>query len=539
MKVLLINPFMLTEPEFSLSRIEHCTADIEEPIGLQSIAAYMRKHMPSIDIDVYDANAYAFAEISKKGVVDMPQLYAMVKEKISYSAPDIVGVSAMFEFCGPESHKITKITKECNPDIVTVMGGAYASFSYIKALADSSLDFIIKGEGEKAFLLLIEYLLGIRSIGEVESLIFRSSDSKISSNPQGSLLSAEDIPTPLRDERLRDLYAKNNKRSIRRFLGEAYDAKVASVVATRGCRYQCAFCSTKELWGRSFRPRAIASVIQEIRNLQELFGVNTIIFNDDAISLDSKWFISFLKELQKLNIRWFGGPQPTHTTQEIIRLCIESGIVLFGINPESGSNETLKKIRKPLNTQMTERFIEMVKSVDKDIYIYASWVVGFPFENMAQIRQTYEFAESLDIDWSAFYCFTPYPGTELYDQCIDQGLIDSNHKVSNVLSFNAINTSSFSSEELLTANYYQNLNLNFLNNRNREKNPDRYVRDMLDMTLNYPNHVFAYYCLSCYYNDSFDHIKGEEYLAKARQAAKNDLFYKPFIYQYNLQNILL
>ena len=218
---------------------------------------------------------------------------------------------------------------------------------------------------------------------------------------------------------------------------------------------------------------------------------------------------------------------------------VESGIALIGCNPESGNDDVLKRIDKPLKTRMVDKFIKMVKSVDPNVYLYASWVVGFPFETKEQIRETHDFAKSLDFDWSAFYCFTPYPGTPLYNDCIEKGYIDENNTVSNTYAFNAISTDNFTNEELIHDNYLANLDLNFLNNKNINSNTDRAITDFEDMTFTYPDHVFAYYCLSKCYIIKKDFAKSEMYLQEARAAAKRDSFYLPFITHFNLEEEIL
>lgn len=548
-KVLLINPFLLLDGEFDLWKIKNRFWEINEPLGLYSIHSYIKKEMSNVCIEVYDANAEACNEILALNKVNMNTIYDGVKSKLKEFNPDIVGVSALFEFSGQDSLKFIDIVKEVDKSIVTIMGGAFATFSYKKAFKNNNLDYIIRREGEVSLKQFIEFKLGKREICDVGGLVYRRDlelnaetlmDDEFVINQDADLIDLSDIPIPERNEKLMDLYTQQSKSSITRYLGKDFDGKDASLFATRGCPFQCKFCSTQLMWGPSIRFREVSDIIDEIRMLKSKYGINLFTFVDDNITINSKFFIKLLTALKEEDIRWTGGGNIINTaTAEIIKLMVDSGVVFISCNPESGSNNTLKSIRKPLKYEMTEKFVKLVKSVDPNIYLYASWVVGFPFETMEEVRETHQFAKSLDFDWSAFYCFTPYPGTKLYDDCITKGYINEDNSVSNSYTFNAISTENFSSAELTYENYLANIDLNFLNNKNMHSNTDRAISDFNDMIFTYPDHVFAYYCLSKCYAIKKDKDKADMYLQEAREAAKRDHFYLPFIKHFDLEGEIL
>ena len=151
LRILLINPFFIfSGDKYDLNRIKRGGQELDIPLGLASISGYIKKHFGGeVAIEVYDANAEAVAEIIKIDNVDMNHLFHLVESKVSSFAPDIVGVSALFEFSGNLALKFADLVKKINGKIITVMGGAYASFSYKRAFNNQNLDFIIYGEGEE------------------------------------------------------------------------------------------------------------------------------------------------------------------------------------------------------------------------------------------------------------------------------------------------------------------------------------------------------------------------------------------------------
>ena len=539
LRILLINPFFLIEGKYDVAKIGKKVWEIDPPLGLGSLSAYIKKHFgKDVVIEVFDANAMAINEIVRSNKVDMPSLYGLAENKIKSFMPDIVGVSALFEFCGDVALTFVDIAKSVDKDIVTIMGGAFASYSYNRAFVNPNLDYIVQGEGEEGLRQFIEFQLGQRTIETVGSLIYRCGTA-INSNPQVFVDDLSAIPWVDRSNLWMDMYATRSTRVINRFTADDFAPRLASIYVTRGCPHRCGFCSTRLLWGKSIRQRSIPDVMNEIEWLKGEYDINTLSFNDDNLSADREYFAEFLRQLKKQHIRWLpSGFQLSSMTDEIINLCIESGLICFQVAFESGSNETLKRIRKPLRIEQSEKFVERVRSINPRMYIYGGWITGLPFETMEDIETTHAFAKHLDLDWSSFFCYQPYPGTELYRYCVEKGYVqkDERNIKCNTYLLSAISTENFSSEDLIYKNYCANIDLNFLNNRNLKGrgNLEQAYRDFIDMAFVYPTHIFAHIGLSEYYAQKNDQKTSDYYYTKAKECAAQDNFYKPYIEHFQL-----
>ncbi|MEW6614762.1 MAG: radical SAM protein [Thermodesulfobacteriota bacterium] len=545
LKILLINPFFFffSQDRYDLEKVKNKTEFVEAPLGLGYLSAYIKKYFKNIDIEVYDANAMAISEIIKSNDVNMKHLFGLVETKIKTYRPDIIGISALFEFNGYIALKFIHLVKKAEKNIITIMGGAYASHSFNKAFKNKNLDFIIKGEGEEGFRQFIEYILNERNVKDVGSLIYRSNGG-IKANSTVLVNNIDTIPRVDRSNFLMDLYASYSVRLANRHSKISYIPRLASILTSRGCPYKCAFCSTRLQWGPKIRYRKISDVMSEIKWLKDTYNINTFFFPDDNICTNSKHFIEFLKQLKKEKIKWLsGGFQVSAMTDEAINLCIESGLLYFPMSFESGANETLKKLKKPLNIKQSEDFVKRARLIDNNIYIFGSWITALPFETLEDIDKTHAFAKYLDLDWSSFYCYQPYPGTEIYQYCIDKGYIQENEEnvKSPVALLNAISTENFSASEVVFKNYCANIDINFLNNRNLNGrgNFTQAYRDFVDIINNYPTHVFAHYALSNYFNNLGNKKKSRYFLMKARESSEVEKFYEPFIKHFNLTKELL
>ena len=544
--ILLINPFFFSflQNKYDLEKVLSRIAYVTEPLGLGSLSAYIKNNFKDIQIEVFDANNVALKEIIKTKKVDMTNLWGLVEEKIRSFAPDIVGISALFEFSGHISLSFADLAKKINKDIITVLGGAYASHSYKRAFYNKNLDFIIRGEGEEGFRQFIEYILNKRDITEVGSLIYYY-DGELRLNQQVIVPDLDTIPWVDRTNFDIDFIATAQPRLANRYAKVKYDPRIGSILATRGCPYRCGFCSTRLLWGPAIRNRSITDVIDEIRWMKKKYGINTFFFPDDNICTDNEYFFQFLKLLCNENIQWISGGLQVSAmnNDEIIKLCIESGLLYMPFSFESGSDESLRKMKKPLTIKQSVALVEKIRSIDSNMCIFGSWITGLPWETIEDFENTHTLAEQLDLDWSSFYCYQPYPGTTIYKYCVEMGYIDETEDniKSPVPLLSAISTENFTADEAVFKSYCANIDVNFLNNRNLNGrgNRDQAYRDFIDILDNYPTHVFAHYCLSSYFNYKKDRIKTRYHIEKAKECAKQDSFYVPYIKYFHLTNELL
>lgn len=546
--VLLVNPFFIHSEDlnsYDLRKILNRTQFVEPPLGLGSISSYIRANLPEVEIEVLDCNAMAVEEILKDQKIDMEYLYRKVGEEIASFNPDIVGISALFEFIGHTAKRFADLCKNILPEVMVVIGGAYASFSYERAFNNRNIDFAIVGEGEEAFRQFLEYALGRRRLENVGSLAYVDRETgrlHVNSRvePMGDL---SVLPRVDRSKFKMELYATLSKQAARKFYPDR-DTRVASLFASRGCVNQCGFCSTKRLWGASIRYRSINELFDEIEYLIDNHSINTFFFADDNIAVDRAFFTTFLKKLIKLrekhDIRWTnGGFQLTRLDSEIIKMCIDSGIAFFPLAFESGSSRSLKLMKKPLTLDKAKGFVEMFRKYAPDAYLFGAWITGFPFETKEDIRLTHEFAKEVDLDWSSFYCYQPFPGTPIYEECVRLGYV--NPKVDSVTIpdihiSNAISTDAFSADYLISANYHANLEMNFIGNRNlRGRGNRQYAyQDFLDITLTYPDHVFGYYGLSEFFKLEGDKVKADKYIKMAVEASERNPFFDKYIKDFHL-----
>jgi radical SAM superfamily enzyme YgiQ (UPF0313 family) len=192
-----------------------------------------------------------------------------------------------------------------------------------------------------------------------------------------------------------------------------------SLTTTRGCSYNCDFCSIFVAVGPGFRVRTVVDVVRDIK----ASGVRRVIFWDDNIIADRAHARSLFEALAPLNVRWIS--QATFNLADdtaLIRLCYQSGCRGIFLGIESLSATSLKEARKSFNRVALYR--EGIQRLhDHGIGVSAGFVFGFDHDTPSVFERTLEFAEKTGIDACNFKLLTPYPGTALYNRLDAEGRI--------------------------------------------------------------------------------------------------------------------
>lgn len=196
------------------------------------------------------------------------------------------------------------------------------------------------------------------------------------------------------------------------------------VETSRGCPYSCDFCVAHIHQGHKFRERPAKDIVDEIERGQKEFGVNHFYLWADTVTLNAKSFGQFCDEIvaRGLNIKWFGNARADNLVDpEFVKKLKASGCWMLAMGIESESEDTRKHMVKRLEQQKIRAAIKNLK--DAGIFSFAFFIFGYPGETPDSIVRTTNYAIDLDPDFANFYPAVPYPGTELYEKCVKDGLL--------------------------------------------------------------------------------------------------------------------
>jgi len=387
MQILLLSP-----P--TISAVKAVVGTTGPPLGLAYLASMVRDEH---DVRIVDSLAEDYN-------------YGDVKRIIKKYDPDVVGITSTTSMI-PDAYAIAKIAKRCNENVKIVMGGPHVTFLPERTFQECPyIDFIVRGEGELTFRELIDSLERDRDPSNILGLSINLRD-KVRNNPPRPLIKDIDtIPMPSYDLLPMEKYQANGVR-------------FGTVMTSRGCPFNCAFCSSSLQFGKRWRGHSDSRVIEELKHLHEKYRIREIEFLDDTFTLNKHRAIRIARRIVKegLDISWSASSRVDTFTEEVAEAMKKSGChtIYFGI--ESGSRKTLNFIGKGITP---EQSISAVKKAKRHkLRALGSFVIGFPEETKEDIKKTIKFSKKVGVDFAQFTIATPYPGTRLWKYASAKKLI--------------------------------------------------------------------------------------------------------------------
>lgn len=339
--------------------------------------------------------------------------------------PDVrvIGVSVMWSQNWVQNRELIEAIRRARPNAVIVVGGEHVTALPELTLRDCrSIDIAVTGEGELTFLELIHRVATATSLDDLEGTCHLDGEQMVDNGVGRRLGDFENLPRPAWH-----LCPVENYFTGMWSMGIGYGRNMI-VLATRGCPYQCTFCSNPVMWTTRYLMRPPADVVDEIEWLVTTYKANSIDFADLTAIVKKEWVLEFCAELKRrnLNITWQlpSGTRSEALDDETVRTIHEAGCKFLVYAPESGSQDTLDKIKKKIKLPNIVRSLKSAVSAGHTTK--TCMIIGFPHESRKHVFQSMLFAARLGIlgvDDCNISPFTPYPGSELFNELRDEGVI--------------------------------------------------------------------------------------------------------------------
>jgi anaerobic magnesium-protoporphyrin IX monomethyl ester cyclase len=383
MRVLFINPPWVVHRRTNLWRR---IASVMPPLGIAWLAAVVEKKGHRVKI--LDAHAEGIT------VREIPQ---WVRDNGPF---DLVGITATTPLITTAMETVRAV-KSNFPSCRVVLGGVHPTVLPEEALSDPAVDAVVRGEGE----LTVSDIAAEKPFDDIQGISYRK-DGTIVHNPDRKLIADLDtLPFPA--------YHLLPMSKYRPAAGAARRTPATSVLATRGCPGRCTFCY--RIFGHHLRVRSGRKVAEEVKMLQEQYGIKEVCFYDDtftAVRREVREFCLGIQDL-RLDLTWSCFSRIDTFDEDTFRIMKESGChqVMFGV--ETGNREILKNINKRQDPDAVEGVIRSCQRLGLDVR--AAFMLGNPGETEESIRENIRYAVHLAPDLALFNIATPYPGTEMFE----------------------------------------------------------------------------------------------------------------------------
>jgi len=410
------------------------------PVGLLSLAANVRD---VCEVKVFDCliEKFSIAEDGEFTVYGSSD--EAIKDVISAFDPHIVGICIPFSAQSNNGKRVARLCQEVDPSITIVMGGPHPSVQYRQLLEDGYCDYAAVGEGEislRDYMCEASEVLSSHdselAIGEEKKLLkeydfqidgfAHLQDDAVMYKPVAVLDDLDQLPFPAYD--LIDVNAYLNSPYLyksRSGIGQ----KSISMITSRGCPYECVFCSISQHMGRKYRYHSPEYTLDHIEHIIDTMGIKNFHFEDDNFTLHRRHFRRILNGILERNIKiaWDtpNGIRADSLSLDTMKLMKKSGAKVLQIAIESGNETVLNEVIK--KDSKIEPYYDVAKwCYELDITLGAFYVIGFPGETKQDMEDTTNLALELFTRYNVFPILlfaTPLYGTELYLTARDLGLI--------------------------------------------------------------------------------------------------------------------
>lgn len=393
---LLIDPGLNFFGEFddNLSNIGHF------PFGLLSIGSYLEKNGFDVEIIEFD---YFFPKkiINRTREEILKDVYEILKQSIKDNNPLVIGISILCSIQFLFAFKIIEMIKSIDPKIRTVAGGSHVTFLDEQTLNECpSLDIVVRNEGEWTFFELLNSIYKNKSLHDVDGITFRSKNKihKTKNRKPGNL---NEIPVI----------------NFGLIPSNFYHDRPVNIAPTRGCYYNCTFCTDSAFWMQPRRETPVEKIFQESKILLEKYKISFLSFEDSMISTDF-YFINLFSKLKSIKNRRFGSvlARIDGVNKELLLTLKHTGFNLIIYGLESGSQTVLKAMNKHINFRQAREIFNLTHNAGLNTGVF--WIIGHPGDSIKESELTIDlmtslYSESL-IDTSRVYKFVPYPGTDYF-----------------------------------------------------------------------------------------------------------------------------
>lgn len=392
-KVLLVNPCYQSRIS-SIAQIS-----VGPPLGLAYMAAMLNR-LKGVDIRIIDANALAIPDDELcRSILDI--------------SPDIVGFTATTPTIDQVGRILNSI-KASNRKILTLIGGIHATLMPYETLKKyESIDFLIYGEGEYTFLELIKALKDNKDVNGIKGLFYRDNGKLIRNSPRSFIKNLDELPFPARDLLPNHLYKSPDSKNF------------TCIIAIRGCPARCIYCAVRKIAGSKLRKRSPKNVVDEIEECYRNYNTNFFSFLDDTFTYDNEWVMKLCNEIRNrgLNnkIKWICLTRVDCINEGLVRAMKEAGCYKIELGVESGAPEILEYIKKGIKLEQVKKAFQIAKKLR--IKTMAFVMLNAPIETSATIEKTRKLIFELEPDFLQIAYMTPYPCTELYEECKSKGLV--------------------------------------------------------------------------------------------------------------------
>jgi radical SAM superfamily enzyme YgiQ (UPF0313 family) len=341
--------------------------------------------------------------------------------------PDLVAISA-WAVTYRSAVDASRIVRAAVPGARVVLGGHYATLCPREAFAPGCFHYLLRGEAERSFPAFVRALeAGDRpALAAIDGIYFVDERGHEIRRPRPPLhadldeLGTIDYEFLQLERALRGGY-------LRSALGPR---RKISMLASRGCRHGCRFCTVQAMNGGRLRHYSADYLVREIRRLYDRYRIRGVVFQDDNIGQDRAFFADLLRRITALRLPGLElelglGLRLETLDEELLVLMKQAGCRRATIAPESGSSRVRGLMGKAIDRAAIDHAARLVRAAG--LSLQGFFIVGYPGERPAERHETYRMIRDLRFDVFSLHKYQAIPGSASFRQLVADGRIAPGH----------------------------------------------------------------------------------------------------------------
>ncbi len=366
----------------------------DPPLGVAYLAAALRE--AGHEVDIFDAT-----------FVKRP--LEALKRKLQGSSYDLIGISVLTSMLSGAA-EVGKVCREYS-DAVICAGGPHATVEPESTLGLECIDGVMVGEGEE---LIVRLAAAGGDFSKVPQMWYRDGERLVRGEPMEPIADLDEVPFPARD--LLDM---------RRYMeiwyqldAVKYGLRGTSIIASRGCPFDCAYCqpTLRSIFGKRVRRRSPENIVRELVELKREYNPDGVMWLDDTFLLDKGWMRELCAGMvdADLGLMWGANVRADVADKDMLAEMQKAGLRIVHVGIESASQRILDEMyQKGITIAQVRRAVGDAHELGLRVRGY--FMMGAPTETVEELRATVRLANELPLDDVTFSITTPLPHTHLYD----------------------------------------------------------------------------------------------------------------------------
>jgi len=391
MRVLLFEP-----PKTKWDMMGDVTAP---PLGLAQLAGCLEE--ANIPVEILDANALKIG-------------WKELETAVAQTNADVIGITVHTPYV-PDVSRAVRVAREAAPQATIVLGGPHVTFTPAETLQTlPQADIVVRGEGDQIIVDLARALEAGDDLERVPGLNFRR-DGQIVETPSAPPLDVTTLPMPA-----------FHLLPMDRYYWPVMGGPFATLITSRGCPFECTFCSEWSFWRAGWRPYDPEMVVEQLDVVVNRYGRRNVWFGDDCFNVDRDHMAAICEGILErgIDVHWYyqGRADLLVKYKDLLPLMRRAGNRMTQIGIEASSDEQRDELNKRLRTETVKEAVQLLRQYD--IVCQGMMIVGAPSDSPRTFEHKVAFIKRLGVDFPIFTMYTLFPGTQAFDQAVAKGWIE-------------------------------------------------------------------------------------------------------------------